>query len=543
MNRESGVDKKLYKEYKFEDHIWSGSNNALISRLGELREFIVLVNDEYWLFNPKLKRWKSFVGTKAQQEAKNTLISLVLPTGTVIDEALIMTYFTGMPHHMVNNVCDKTKNGNFIGNCPQLDGVMALPLAPAFVVFDNMRFLNVWRDTGILGDEDNLVYGKMLLRLIYRSLCNGERLHSHPLTEADMLLAQVDSDNYTNPDFEFVMHYLAGIYQRPGINLTTNLWFVGTLEGTGKGTLIYIMQVILGYNVVGQLSGEEISKRGWSDHLMAKQLIEVNEFDQGDSFDWLSWIKRNCNEPFILISKRGSTPITVINTANYLFSLNPKKGQNIITGITANDRRNHMVETTTDKQWVGHASAIRGDAVVKPLEYASGFAAILARVKFNPKIVRYSFVNDYKRRLIESQADPISVWLQNDKSFTLGIDYTSQQLYIDHYKKWAGTYADKILSHQMWGRYMKSHACVEESTRQNVVYYKLRAQPDEQKIDWALVQEDFDGFGLNQQVQPQETAEPTVFIPERSKIDVVREALKQLDKYPSYPSLTGEDYE
>ena len=507
MKKQSGVDKSLYRVYDFKDHLWSWTTSAgtksIINDLLALSEFLVLVNGEYWMYNPMLKSWNQQKNeSKAKAEARNTLLTLRLSNGTLVDEILLETYFSGYQHTVnpsKNNVL--VKMPTYIGSCPQLDGVMSIPMGPKFLEFDNRRFLNIWRDNGMTGAEENLDAGLIIARLIYRSLCNGAELDPNPAREAQMLHEQIRTGRYTDANFEFTMHYLASIYQFQGINLLTNLWFVGTLEGTGKGTLIYIMTLILGYAAVGQLSAEEISKRGWSDHLMAKQLIEVNEFSQDDHFDWLSWIKRNCNEPFVLISKRGETPISVINTANYIFALNPSKGRDILRGITVNDRRNHMIETTTEKQWVGFASLVREDTIRRPAVYAQGFTWILEQVQVDAAKVRYSFLNDFKRKLISEQEDPITSWLSNDTSLNIGnntaglsgTEYTSQDLYLNYYKKWAKEYNRNgdAMSLSAWGRLMKAHPCVITTTARNVVHYEIVAAAHEARIDWQQARDEF----------------------------------------------------
>ena len=537
--RTSGIDASLYAAYDFRDHLWStAAPTGLIADLLALAEYIVVIKEDYWIYNPFLKIWNVYKSASAQREAKNTFLNVKLSTGNLIDEALLLTYFTGIQHAIdVTGSVVKIKNANYIGSCPQLDGIMSIPLGPRFVRYDNRRFLNIWRDNGLTGDAANRASGLIVLRLIYRSLCNGVELHADPAEEAEQLIRQVESGQYTNRDFEFVMHWLASLYQRPGINLLTNLWFVGTREGTGKGTLIYIMQLILGYNVVGQLSGEEIAKRGWSDHIMAKQLLEVNEFTQDTSFDWLSWIKRNCNEPFLMISQRGQSPVSVINTGNYIFALNPQRGSDILRGISMNDRRNHMIATTDDRQWVGFASYVREASIQRPREFATGFIWVLEQVRIDARVIRYSFVNDFKRSVIESQVDPITVWVENDAMIIPGRNYGSLQLYTDCYREWAKKYTDRILSLVNWGKLMKGHPAVEMTVNKNKIFYTIRTPEPETVIDWDQAKREFGQMsGGTVDVVTNPSLTPRIFVTNPTPKEIMAEKLRRLEqneaKYP-----------
>jgi hypothetical protein len=286
--------------------------------------------------------------------------------------------------------------------------------------------------------------------------------------------------------------------------------------------------MILGHSVVGQLSTDEIAKRGWSDHLLGKQLIEVNEFSKDGNFDWLSWIKRNCNEAFLQISIRGSTPVSVINSGNYIFALNPRRGQSLIDGITSNDRRNHMIETTADKRWVGFASRIRGDATHRPVEYAEGFAHVLEQVSVDFASIRYSFINDFKRKVIESHSDAITVWLNHDLTVQKR-EYQSNELY-ETYKTWhnANGGSDRLMNIKVWGTLMKGHRCVRHESRRNLVYYSIQEPEVENTIPWAEVDAEFALLSPDAvPIEHKDAAIPEEQLPTATKMSMVRELLRR----------------
>jgi len=121
---------------------------------------------------------------------------------------------------------------------------------PQFITYDNKKYLNTWHDSMIDGDIRNLQLGKLVLLMIYRSLCDGTELHSNKSDEADLLYNQILTNEYNNLDFKFCIQWLAKIVQSPGCNLQTNLWFCGKQQGVGKGTLVNIMKSILGHTAV-----------------------------------------------------------------------------------------------------------------------------------------------------------------------------------------------------------------------------------------------------------------------------------------------------
>ena len=398
-----------------------------------------------------------------------------LHTGRVVSQELIETYFTGYVHYLdkETGVVKKKESLGVIGSCPQVGAVMSIPIGPTFVTYNGKRYLNEWRDNSIAGDENHLKRGLLTLRLVYRSLCAGEALSTDPEQEAMLLWEQVKTDTYKNLDFKFVMKWLAALVQRPGINLLTNLWFVGELEGNGKGTLLYIMKLILGNGAVGSLSSSDIIK-GWNDHLIGKQLIEVNEFDDGgQKFDWNRWVKAHCNEPTLLIAKRNTTPFAVINTANYIFTTNHECPLN----IGPSDRRNHFVKTTDNADWVRYASAVKTQVIDYPVEMAAGFAFILETVKIDIKFSNYSFINAIKKNILESVNDAVSVWLSEDDKLEKnnGYKYKAVDLY-DLYSVWTDKFAGtgKKVSIQVWGKMMKKNKYVRHTTERNYNYYTIQ---------------------------------------------------------------------
>lgn len=479
MKKESGVDKNIYTKYAFEDHIWAtNSNNQLIADLRELTEYISKIDGEYFIYNPDTLGWSRFKDQDAKKHAFNIFLNYTLPNGSVVTQELIETYFSGIVHYLdsATGLVKKNDSMGIIGSCPQVDAIMSIPIGPKFIAYSGKRYLNEWRDNSLAGNELHLPYGKLMLRLVYRSLCNGDLLNEDSKIEADMIWEQVKADTYTNDDFKFVMKWLAALVQRPGINLLTNLWFVGELQGNGKGTLISLMKLIMGNSAVGGLSSSDIMK-GWNDHLVGKQLIEVNEFDdEGQKFDWDRWVKSHCNEPTLLINKRNTTPFAIINTANYIFTTNnecPIK-------IGPSDRRNQFIKTTEDPNWVRFASAIKRQTIDRPIQMAEGFAYILETVKLDLDYSNYSFINKIKKSILESVNNPVSVWLDSDDTLERNNNhsYKATVLY-EQYSRWHDDHggSDRKLSLTAWGKMMSKNKYVRKTIERNYAYYTIQ-NPD-----------------------------------------------------------------
>jgi len=390
--RKSGVSRTLYRQYKFEDHIWYNSQPQQIDLL-ELAERCVLVDEVYYIRQSNGGHWVRFDKiTNAIKESHNKWTGGHLKSGRQIDEKLIDTFFSGIENQsqVIGNKNIVTKQ--LIGSCPHIQHSMVIPLGPQFVVYNKDTYLNMWHSEMLEGDEQHSILGKLVLELIYRSLCNGDSLCSDKSEEQELLFQQVISNQYTNLDFKFVMHWLAAIYQRPGINLQTNLWFCGEQNGVGKGTLVDIMRCLLGSNFVGQLNQTEI-EAGWSDHLLGKMLIESNEFDTSSKMSgkqWNKWIKANCNEPTLNIRQRNVTARNVLNIGNYIFTTNDESP----VWLDKTDRRNQLIKTTDDQYWKEFASIVRVKYVDANKEaVARGFGWILDQIDVDMPFISLSLIH------------------------------------------------------------------------------------------------------------------------------------------------------
>lgn len=456
MKKQSGVNKKLFKSYNFEDHIWY-KNSPEFDHYLKLADRCIIVGKNYWMRNTLTNVWAE-IGVQGQ--ALNEAYSKWLG-GEVIERPitkdLIKAFFTGDEKRSFEKDGKTIEYSEKIGSCPRIDGCTVLPLCTQMVQYKGKLQLNIWKDESIQSDEKHILLGRTLLRIVYRSLCNGEQLHQDPANEAELILQQVLTDSYTNIDFKVVMYFLATLVQRPGYNLLINLWFCGELEGIGKGTLMDIMKVIIGSNLFTTLNKSDV-ERGWTHHLMGRTLIEVNELDvhgkncKMTGQEWGVWIKEKCNETSVTFSQRGVDTDPVINIGNYIFTTNDENP----VFLSKTDRRNQMIKTTDDPYWVAYASEFQSQHVQRDInEVAAGFAHILEQVKIDFKFISKAHINEFKAGIQESSSNEVEEWIKTDITIQRDKFCYSAELF-EEFKTWCHSArpGKPVITLQSFGRMM-----------------------------------------------------------------------------------------
>jgi hypothetical protein len=456
----SGVNPKLYCPYLFEDHLWSGAMPR--PDLLELAQRCVKIGDQYWIRQAGGNLWSIFkTEIDAMREAESKWMHGHLSDGSQVTAELIKTFFYGTEESttLIGNkpVTTKTK----VGSCPHLHGRMVIPYGPRFITYKEKHYLNAFRDESIRPDEGNVALGTQLLLLIYRSLCAGPALESangNMVKEVDMLMDQVMTNSYTLLEFRFVMNWLAAVMQRPGINLQTNLWMCGDLQGIGKGTIASVMKVILGASLMGFLDQQEI-EAGYSDHLFGHSLILCNEFDATGAWSgkrWNKWLKGHTCEDELPFRGRYVGSWDSLNIGNFWFHTNDEDP--IFQDET--DRRNFMVKTTSDPFWKDYASILKGTILASHMaEAASGLAWILSQVKLDMALINTAPLTALKAENKSVRMPPVEEWLTQASHITREKAVPAQDLYFE-YTNWHQIYCPgKVaLSCSYWGRGMKALA-------------------------------------------------------------------------------------
>ena len=492
----SGIKQGLIKPYTFAEHYWSLPVNRnkqysgvsltpLFDSMLEFAKRVVVVDGIYWMKNGISDVWSP---KKSETLTKKEIANLWLGQQvgqSVCTPDFIDTYING---EVKIPVIDPTNNTqkiviHKIGSCPQLNQPMSLPFQPEAVVYKDQKYLNIWSDEIMRSDEQHKAMGGVMLRLIYRALCNGPELSHDPDAEIAILEKQIIDNDYRtgegeNTDFMFLMNWLAAIYQNPGINLLTNVWLCGALEGIGKGSLVRVMRRVLGENVCGVLSQSDI-ERGWNDHLANRVFIEVNELDPSlnkksgcNEKWWANWIKNVCNEETFNVNGRGTKPFTTINIGNYMFTTN---SENPIF-LDRTDRRNHLIKTTDDPYWIGYATAINTQMLNPKLnEVAAGFAWYLERVDVDIGLVSRAIANTFKQGIIGASRNVVEEWILNDPMVLNGREYKARDLYLKEFKEWMEESCPgaEVPSETTWGRMMSKTPMATKGRTNGSVTYKI----------------------------------------------------------------------
>jgi hypothetical protein len=457
FKKQSGVSKRDYREYKFDSHKWFGAGAAnedataqMIALFKDLTNHIVLIDGTYWLRDPVSGLWSSSKSEKlAMRDAKNKFLDTRFPCGEVLTNELLNSYFTGVLKKMVSGFDGQDYEVVLqVGSVPTVNGTISIPFAPNFIDYKNTSFLNTWSDTSVVGDEAYAKEGLGILRMLYRSLCDCPELDPDPVRESEMLLEQIRTNTYTDETFRFVLHWFAAVYQRPGINLLTNIWFVSTLEGIGKSLFVNINARTIGYNNFFRMQPAEI-ERGWNDCLIGKQLVEFDEFPRTRKFDWPSWIKRTTIAPELMVSKRGTTQTNIINVGNYVFSLNPRKDGDIIE-MGSSDRRNVFIKGTDDEKWKAYSTGIATRFAQDWEPFAVGWAWVLEQVKLDLKLVNSNHATALKTEMLEDAAseDIIMSWLKNDATLAHNVRYPAAEFW-HKYADWVKIYDPSHHGHNL----------------------------------------------------------------------------------------------
>jgi len=476
--RTSGISPKLIKKYEFEDHIWAQNKNdpANINYLA-LANNAIKVGTEYAMRKKGTGQWETFKSmVDAKKEAVNTWLNAQLPSGDRIDWEMINEFFDGVKDEDMKAGNKTIKVKTPVGSCPNIFERLVCPLGPSFITYNNHHYLNEWYDDMAKPDVANIQIGKMVLLLVYGSLCNGTVDKQNLSKEADRVYQMVVDDKYDNLEFRFLINWLAATYQYPGINLLTNIWLLGEQEGLGKGTIVDIMAQVLGKWFVGKLNQSEI-EAGWNDHLVGKQIVEINEFDTGGKMtarQWNAWIKGHTIEPHLKVRKRNTTSYQVPNIGNYIFT------GNIVNQEIAdkNDRRNQFIQTTSDPFWITYATNLQISYFKpNPEQLASGFAYVLDQVKVDGSFISRSFKNDIRDNIISINKTLIEDWLDNDSTVSYGVWVSSSTMY-DDFKLWyqQSNPSDKIPSATTWGRAMRQDPRVADKRTDTGVKYMISSQ-------------------------------------------------------------------
>jgi len=379
----TGIKQSLLQNYAFEDQAWTDSLHPDHAKFTHLARHCVLVGDGVYILDKHTQAW--------------------VPVGRAGALAKLLSERGGMIA-LGNQFAVITKDDikTFLAQgVVSFVGVTYAPGAADFVIFQDQKRLNLYRDRRLAGETNDMAATMEFLKVIRNSLC----------AEADEvgfdeMLAEIHGAKPTL--FRWVLHWLAARYQRPGYAPQTNLWFIGPLRGVGKGTLVSAMSVILGSRSVGKANQLDVAK-GWTDSLFGKECIEWDEFKApGGWIDTSNLIKAMTGNETIQINTRNVGGTTHPAVAMHIFSTNDEKPMRVEEW----DRQNTFVATTGDPAWAARAKALWDEESreFRESRTVSGFAALLNEIEVDYRFICRPFLTKKREELLDAFGCSVRRW-------------------------------------------------------------------------------------------------------------------------------------
>ena len=387
--------------YAFEDQLFSGRDGAQPQAAFEfLARRCVALGDSYWIQSGSC--WEPHTKATARAALIQQFLSVnTTPTITAADIR------------------------NFLGDgIVRFHGTGVFPGSPQFVWFQGRRYLNVWVDERIAPEIDHVCSAEILLRIIRENLCGLD-----PISMEEMIL---ECNGEPPTIFQWVMHWLASIYLRPGHHIGVALWFLGPNMGIGKGTIIGVIRKLLGAQWVGKASTEEMS-RGWTDFLAGKLVVEADEFEVGTRTALNRLYKQWLGNEILELSKRHVGSFTIPNCLNHIMTTNEIHP----IQLDRNDRRHTIIHTSDDRSRNALATAFHKLGKEEKLAAIQGLAAILAAINIDDDLISKPFPTEHRAALISWSASAVERWFAaKDACWAIGDRRNAQELYQD-FLSWA----------------------------------------------------------------------------------------------------------
>lgn len=461
MKQETGVPSELYSTYDFSDLAWANpadpSYDIALVYLATKCAVVAMPKNTFYVLDRHSGFW---VPTATQKLTANTLAAQYCGQFT----------HTGMTGFIVRDKIMQFLNAAI---CP-LSGTIAMPLCGDFVIYRSEKFLNTWKNTiiapGDLGDGNDITH---FLNLVRGALCN--KPDDLNLQE---LMAILKGNNSEEVEFRFLMHWLAAIYQRPGINLQTNVLLLGSSTGIGKGTLMRLIRMV--FNTGFSKYSEGDLQRDWNDFLEGVLVLEADEFKGQKKIDFSNMLKRDSTNNLITINKRGCSPRDIPNTANWIMTSNDEHP--LI--IEEMDRRNMFIHTSIDvDKWRPYSLDLNrrldtDKSYAKALPGA--FAAVLALIPVDYQLL--SIAPHTALRAINRKAsqNALEQWLyeaddgdlfgfERDTWLEAGLLFQRFEYYREKFAR-----SSKLNSIAAWGREMSALARADRIKKDDRKGYKPR---------------------------------------------------------------------
>jgi Family of unknown function (DUF5906) len=353
-------------------------------------------------------------------------------------------HWLGGPHSVTEDDVQKFMNTK----PPVVQGTMRVPTSKAPVVeFADSLYVNTWRNTiqgpaaaEVLDSVDIKPALTLFMRMLREGLCGQE--DERDLSEMLVIANSRDTDEI---EFRFMMNWLAAIIQAPGVNLQTNMWLVGKLNGMGRGTLTQIMVGIMGGENAVRISGADLEKGGWNDGLENKLLGVLNEVNgllRGpNTFDWDQFLKQTTTEDVVPIRKRNHHAHPALNFCNYIGTTNV-----IPAWVDKENRRDALIGSSRNpaklKLALNMQLWLRDNEALVPRLLAA-FVTVLMRQKVDHALLLRAPETLLKADIVEGHSRDLDelYWLDNDDSYPRN-QWHKAHVYVTYYTRFMRRTAD-----------------------------------------------------------------------------------------------------
>lgn len=153
---------------------------------------------------------------------------------------------------------------------------------------------------------------------------------------------------YDKDAWDYTLDWMASCIQLPSKKLAMPVWV--SSEGAGKGTLIRLLETLLGKTKV--LSTQEPSKYCWGafNEMMANAFIIVlDEVSKKETQHSEGQIKGLITEPTITINGKGKAHYTIASYHKFIATNNPDQYGNEPMTTTKDDRRKYFMRCSDEK--------------------------------------------------------------------------------------------------------------------------------------------------------------------------------------------------
>ncbi len=304
------------------------------------------------------------------------------------------------------NICVETMDAFFAGHrYLVLDNTVCVPGGEDFLWFNGKKCLNLGAPPQCSYDPDNVgsTGFDILMALIDQNL-----LANQPRPLAD-IYEEIEAGKGSLTKWFF--HWLASIYQRPGRQLSTALWLIGSQQGVGKTQFTNALSQLVGPGNAQQINLGEL-KNDWNDFLEGTQLAIADEVKLDSKRDFYDMLKRYIGSPTISLRKRNQGQYLVPNITNWIFTTNASRP----VVIEPSDRRNTFIATTESEDARKLASKFYKLSAQEKQNAVEGLAALLGSINIDDAFINKAFWTPLKDQLSEMSDKPLLTWLKTDEA-------------------------------------------------------------------------------------------------------------------------------